>query len=206
MFKRLRPPAMNLLRARYFKRQNIACLLHSLVLSSHNWDHKKSARDVLFIFVVAILSPPSTAIYLCKRTMQNKARLELADYEAVSTLLFLFSPRCQEALAWVLLLCLGHNKMILWISCFLSLCWERNELKQCPLGTSKKPLSNYRLFVQVIFLSCIWHNPVVCRPQKCTHMYSSATWHQQINSASKGGNTAVMIPCFFVTQLHGSAL
>lgn len=28
--------------------------------------------------------PP--AIYLCKRTMQNKARLELADYEAVSTL------------------------------------------------------------------------------------------------------------------------
>lgn len=27
----------------------------------------------------------SSAIYLCKRTMQNKARLELADYEAVST-------------------------------------------------------------------------------------------------------------------------
>lgn len=25
------------------------------------------------------------AVYLCKRTMQNKARLELADYEAVST-------------------------------------------------------------------------------------------------------------------------
>lgn len=24
------------------------------------------------------------AVYLCKRTMQNKARLELADYEAVS--------------------------------------------------------------------------------------------------------------------------
>lgn len=29
-----------------------------------------------------LLSPP--AVYLCKRTMQNKARLELADYEAVS--------------------------------------------------------------------------------------------------------------------------
>lgn len=29
-------------------------------------------------------SPPPPAIYLCKRTMQNKARLELADYEAVS--------------------------------------------------------------------------------------------------------------------------
>lgn len=28
----------------------------------------------------------SAAIYLCKRTMQNKARLELADYEAVSAL------------------------------------------------------------------------------------------------------------------------
>lgn len=32
---------------------------------------------------------PPPAIYLCKRTMQNKARLELADYEAVSTLSFL---------------------------------------------------------------------------------------------------------------------
>ena len=31
------------------------------------------------------LSFPPAAIYLCKRTMQNKARLELADYEAVST-------------------------------------------------------------------------------------------------------------------------
>uniref|UniRef100_A0A8C9ENK4 Regulator of G protein signaling 6 n=1 Tax=Pavo cristatus TaxID=9049 RepID=A0A8C9ENK4_PAVCR len=30
------------------------------------------------------------AIYLCKRTMQNKARLELADYEAVGTLLLKF--------------------------------------------------------------------------------------------------------------------
>ncbi|KAI4583419.1 hypothetical protein MJG53_008632 [Ovis ammon polii x Ovis aries] len=28
------------------------------------------------------------AIYLCKRTMQNKARLELADYEAVSMIIF----------------------------------------------------------------------------------------------------------------------
>ena len=28
---------------------------------------------------------PLLAVYLCKRTMQNKARLELADYEAVST-------------------------------------------------------------------------------------------------------------------------
>ncbi|XP_034848526.1 regulator of G-protein signaling 6 [Mirounga leonina] len=32
------------------------------------------------------------AIYLCKRTMQNKARLELADYEAVSMVIFQF--RC----------------------------------------------------------------------------------------------------------------
>ncbi|KAF3831037.1 hypothetical protein GH733_002275 [Mirounga leonina] len=30
------------------------------------------------------------AIYLCKRTMQNKARLELADYEAVSMVIFQF--------------------------------------------------------------------------------------------------------------------
>lgn len=36
-----------------------------------------------------ILSVPLLAIYLCKRTMQNKTRLELADYEAVSAGLFL---------------------------------------------------------------------------------------------------------------------
>lgn len=35
------------------------------------------ANSVLFYSV--------PAVYLCKRTMQNKARLELADYEAVST-------------------------------------------------------------------------------------------------------------------------
>lgn len=38
---------------------------------------------------MSLFSAPPTAIYLCKRTMQNKARLELADYEAVSPLLFL---------------------------------------------------------------------------------------------------------------------
>lgn len=37
-----------------------------------------------------------SAIYLCKRTMQNKARLELADYEAVSTRSFELTY-CQEA-------------------------------------------------------------------------------------------------------------
>lgn len=33
---------------------------------------------------VICVPPPSSppAVYLCKRTMQNKARLELADYEA----------------------------------------------------------------------------------------------------------------------------
>ena len=40
-----------------------------------------------------IISLPS-AIYLCKRTMQNKARLELADYEAVS--MIIFQVRCRR--------------------------------------------------------------------------------------------------------------
>ena len=31
------------------------------------------------------------AVYLCKRTMQNKTRLELADYEAENLARFLFS-------------------------------------------------------------------------------------------------------------------
>lgn len=49
--------------------------------------------------------------------MQNKARLELADYEAVSTLSFWFSD-CQEALSSMLSLCMDHNMMTLWISRF----------------------------------------------------------------------------------------
>lgn len=32
----------------------------------------------------SIIHVSHSAIYLCKRTMQNKTRLDLADYEAVS--------------------------------------------------------------------------------------------------------------------------
>lgn len=46
--------------------------------------------------------PPPPAIYLCKRTMQNKARLELADYEAVSPLLSLFLV-CKEAITMIMI-------------------------------------------------------------------------------------------------------
>lgn len=35
-------------------------------------------------FNFSISSVSYAAIYLCKRTMQNKTRLDLADYEAVS--------------------------------------------------------------------------------------------------------------------------
>lgn len=38
----------------------------------------------LFSVCLSFSLLPVTAIYLCKRTMQNKTRLELADYEAVS--------------------------------------------------------------------------------------------------------------------------
>lgn len=34
------------------------------------------------LFSIVLVS--HAAIYLCKRTMQNKTRLDLADYEAVS--------------------------------------------------------------------------------------------------------------------------
>lgn len=46
-------------------------------------------------FSPSCLPPP--AIYLCKRTMQNKARLELADYEAVSVLSFSVLAQRREA-------------------------------------------------------------------------------------------------------------
>lgn len=44
----------------------------------------KQVRNDWFFFFFFL-----SAVYLCKRTMQNKARLELADYEAVSTKDFL---------------------------------------------------------------------------------------------------------------------
>lgn len=55
------------------------------------------------------LSP--SAVYLCKRTMQNKARLELADYEAVSKRGLIVSALpssyiCSQALSPVFLLML----------------------------------------------------------------------------------------------------
>lgn len=34
--------------------------------------------------LISIVPVSHSAIYLCKRTMQNKTRLDLADYEAVS--------------------------------------------------------------------------------------------------------------------------
>ena len=36
----------------------------------------------LIVFVITLMSLFIAAVYLCKRTMQNKQRLELADYEA----------------------------------------------------------------------------------------------------------------------------
>lgn len=46
---------------------------------------------VCALITPGLRSPLSShsAIYLCKRTMQNKTRLELADYEAVSAGLLL---------------------------------------------------------------------------------------------------------------------
>ena len=38
------------------------------------------ANSCIYVFVFF----PLVAVYLCKRTMQNKSRLELDDYEAVS--------------------------------------------------------------------------------------------------------------------------
>lgn len=53
-------------------------LLSLYILMSGVWNSIWDSKEWLIIFCVP-------AVYLCKRTMQNKARLELADYEAVST-------------------------------------------------------------------------------------------------------------------------
>lgn len=47
------------------------------------------SKNILFYYfisynVILIVSNGFSAVYLCKRTMQNKTRLELADYEAES--------------------------------------------------------------------------------------------------------------------------
>lgn len=192
-------------------------------VGSHSWDlsqKKKSSNQLemfLFCFVVSkqtthltnsialftlSLFPPP-AIYLCKRTMQNKARLELADYEAVSTLSFWFSD-CQEALSSMRSLCMDHNMMTLWISCFLSLCWKtKKELEQCPLGprnakihsSQQKAIIKLQTFIQIckrslcFFRSTILseYNAVIYWPPKYMNKnIHNLAWHQQINTVSRG--------------------
>lgn len=49
-------------------------------------------------FHFSISSVSDAAIYLCKRTMQNKTRLDLADYEAVSADCYVFVLICASTL------------------------------------------------------------------------------------------------------------
>ena len=49
------------------------------IVVNKSTDHAKPHSICLFLFYFS-------AVYLCKRTMQNKSRLELDDYEAVSNL------------------------------------------------------------------------------------------------------------------------
>lgn len=49
-------------------------------------------------FTFSISSVSYVAIYLCKRTMQNKTRLDLADYEAVSADCYVFVFICASTL------------------------------------------------------------------------------------------------------------
>lgn len=67
----------------------LALLAEILMFCKRN----KELRKLLQLFILCLLSLRGSlflpaAIYLCKRTMQNKARLELADYEAVSKMSF----------------------------------------------------------------------------------------------------------------------
>lgn len=57
---------------------------HSLVQQKKRYISDKGCKTA-FILLNLVFDPHCVlAIYLCKRTMQNKTRLELADYEAVS--------------------------------------------------------------------------------------------------------------------------
>lgn len=49
-------------------------------------------------FHFSVSSVSYSAIYLCKRTMQNKTRLDLADYEAVSADSYVFVLICVSIL------------------------------------------------------------------------------------------------------------
>lgn len=187
----------------------MARLLHSLVLV-HTAETLVKQRawpigDILFcsykaglpMWLTLLLSSclilPPPAIYLCKRTMQNKARLELADYEAVSTLSFCFS-----AIARKLSVQCRHCvcTMIRWHSEFpfflITLPGEKKSWNSVLQGfekpkciiPSKKPLSNYRLSTKSFFLLAFG------RIQSFTahKMYTSisVSWHQPINTASEG--------------------
>lgn len=91
------------------------------------------------------------AIYLCKRTMQNKARLELADYEAVGTLLLEFKAGggCGESFACQLnaaILCLGVSLYCAFfavVKIVLRLIWRRH--RERDWGTSLAALQYIKL-------------------------------------------------------------
>lgn len=132
---------------------------------------------------------PLAAIYLCKRTMQNKARLELADYEAVSTLSFCFlvivgklSVQCHHCV-WTILW---------WQSVFPVFYHFAEKQKRFPLGAWKCPnpffpaKSHYRITdfytnLLVIFLFQEPHlaeyNTVIYWPQYISKRIYRSTWH-----------------------------
>lgn len=210
----LRLSTWHLFEACYFRRQHLACLFHSLVLVHTAETSVKnkapsigefsfsfcscSSRHPIWLTLLPsscltlYLFPPP-AIYLCKRTMQNKARLELADYEAVSTLSFKFSD-CQEALSSLLSLCPDHNMMTVWISCFPAETVPSGALKcQYPFFPA---ISHYQIadfcsnLSMVIFLYREHHlaeiMAVIYWPQNIYKSIYRLTWHQQINIVSRG--------------------
>lgn len=87
--------------------------------------HLRPLKEIIFSLYY---QPPSClslpAVYLCKRTMQNKARLELADYEAVSERGLIVSAlpsshMCSQALSLAFLFILKLRKFVCFFVCFI---------------------------------------------------------------------------------------
>lgn len=139
--------------------------------------------------------------------MQNKARLELADYEAVSTLSFCLSAiarklsvQCRHCACTIMR---WHSEFPVFITLLKK---KRAETVSSGALKSQNALfpakSHYLItdFLQVIFLISIWQNPVIYWPQNVYIYRSNLASADQYSL--KRGITAVMISCCYTRALQ----
>ena len=134
-----------------------------------------------------------SAVYLCKRTMQNKARLELADYEAVSESgLFNVSTPLFTYLFCVQLFisCLfvhTDTENICYVMCHCIIC-------NFPFNRAIKWITGL-VILRVFFPFCMWAGIIKDGTQPCT-VHITRSKHNQPRSLKSLFFLPFIVLCF----------